>query len=243
MLSAQDKNVSMIIEPKEKTDLRIYNCGLAEYRRILKLQRQLWEKRYRDEIPNTILIVEHRPVITLGARKKANKLLIPPRELEDRGIEVVEIRRGGGMTAHNSGQLVFYPILKLQQLGWGITDYIRKLEAIGIELLGTMQLHCERRSGFPGLWIDEKKIASIGVRVSRFVTYHGMAININNDLSIFDLFVPCGIEGVKITSVSEQTGEKHSMNNVKKRLAELLNKHFSTKSESYENHSQVASMA
>lgn len=233
----------MITEAKEKLDLRICDCGLEEYRRILKLQKQLWEKRYRNEIPNTILIVEHQPVITLGARKKDNKILVSRKKLKNRGIDVVEIRRGGGVTAHNPGQLVFYPILKLQQLGLGITEYIRTLEAIGIELLGTFKVRCKRRNGFPGLWIDEKKIASIGVRVSRFVTYHGMAININNDLSTFDLFVPCGIEGVKITSVLEQTGEKLSMNDIKQKLIELLNKYFSVKSVTYENRSQVASMA
>jgi lipoate-protein ligase B len=243
MLSAQNKNVSTIIEPKEKTDLRICDCGLAKYGKILKLQKQLWEKRYNDEIPNTVLIVEHQPVITLGARKEANKLLVSSEELKNKGIDVTETRRGGGVTAHNPGQLVFYPILKLQQLGLGITEYIRTLEAIGIELLSTFKVRCERQSGFPGLWVGEKKIASIGVRVSRFVTYHGMAININNDLSIFNLFVPCGIEGVKITSVSEQTGEKLSMNDVKNRLIELLNKYFSVKSESYENRSQITSMA
>jgi lipoate-protein ligase B len=196
MHSAQNKNTSMMTEAPEKYDLRIYDCRLADYRRILKLQKQLWEKRYNDEIPNTILIVEHQTVITLGARKEANKLHEPPEKLKKRGIDVVEIRRGGGVTAHNPGQLVFYPILKLQQLDLGITEYIRTLEAIGIELLSTFNIHCKRRSGYPGLWVSEKKIASIGVRVSRFVTYHGMAININNDLGIFDLFVPCGIEGI-----------------------------------------------
>ncbi len=237
MLSAQNKNTSMMTEAPEKYDLQIYDCGLEEYRRILNLQKRLWEKRYRDEIPNTVLLVEHQPVITLGARKKDNKLLVSPEELKNKGIDIVEIRRGGGVTAHNPGQLVCYPILKLQQPGLGITEYIRTLEAIGIEFLSTFSVRCKRKSGFPGLWVGEKKIASIGVRVSRFVTYHGMAININNDLSIFDLFVPCGIEGVKITSVLEQTGEKLSMNDVKQRLIELLNKYLSVKSESYENRS------
>ncbi len=243
MLSAQNKKISTSTKPQEKFDLRICDCGVAEYRRILKLQKQLWENRYRDEIPNTVLIVEHQPVITLGVQKKANKLFISRKDLKKREIDVIEIRRGGGVMAHNPGQLVFYPILKLQQLGLGISEYIRKLEATGIELLSIMKVRCERRSGFPGLWVGEKKIASIGVRVSRFVTYHGMAININNDLSIFDLFVPCGIEGVKMTSVLKQTGIKQSMNDVKKRLIELLNKHFTVKNETYENRSQVASMA
>jgi len=243
MRSALNKNTSMMTETQEKLDLRICDCGVAEYRRILKLQIQLQQKRYRDEISNTVLIVEHQPVITLGAQKKTNKLLAPKEEVKKREIDIVEIRRGGGVTAHNHGQLVFYPILNLRQLGLGISDYITKLEQIGIELLKNFCVFAQRKKGYPGLWVNTKKIASIGVRVSRFVTYHGMAININNDLSIFDLFVPCGIEGVKITSVLKQTGKKHSMNDVKQRLAELLTKYFTVKSETYENRSQITSMA
>ena len=243
MRSAQNKNTSMMTEAQEKLDLRICDCGIAEYHRILKLQMQLQEKRYRDEISNTVLIVEHQPVITLGAQKKANKLLISKKELKNRGIDVVEIRRGGAATAHNPGQLVLYPILNLRQLGLGINNYITKLEQIGIELLRNFCVFAQRKKGYPGLWVNTKKIASIGVRVSRFVTYHGMAININNDLSIFDLFVPCGIEGVRMTSVLKQTDKKYSMNDVKGRLAELLTKYFTVKSATYENRSQVTSMA
>ncbi len=213
--------------------LQIIDCGLADYREVLARQHELCEQRRRDEIPNTVLIVEHPPVITLGARRSANKLLVNREELARRGIDVVEIRRGGGTTAHNPGQLVFYPIVHLQHLGLGISDYIRKLEEIGIELLGQLGVTAERRKGFPGLWVENDrqssivnrqshKIASIGVRVSKFVAHHGMAINIQNDLSIFDLLVPCGLENVKMTSVLKETGKRHSMNIVKNNLSQLL---------------------
>jgi len=202
--------------------LCIRDCGLAEYRQVLQLQHKLREERYRGKIPDTVLIAEHPPVITLGARQSANKLLASRSTLEQQNINVVDIRRGGGTTAHNPGQLVFYPILNLQQLGLGISEYIRNLESIGTELLEQLGVRSERRKGFPGLWVDTRKIASIGVRVSKFVTYHGMAINIQNDLSIFDFITPCGLDGVEMTSVLKETGKQHSMSQVKKKLTKLL---------------------
>jgi len=206
--------------------LEIQYLGLADYREVLARQQDLSEKRRAGEIGDTVLIVEHPPVITLGARKSANKLLIGCDELARQGIELVEIRRGGGTTAHNPGQLVFYPILHLQQRHLGINEYVRTLEAIGIELLEGLGLVGQRRKGFPGLWVNERKIASIGVRVSRSVTRHGMAINIMNDLSLFDLMVPCGLDGVDMTSVKKETGRSPNMEEVKTRLIALLRRHF-----------------
>lgn len=208
--------------------LSIYDCGTADYRPILEKQLQLRDKRQRNRIPNTVLIVEHPPVITLGARKTANILLTERDILVKKQIDVVQIRRGGGITAHNRGQLVFYPILHLQQLKLPINQYIRTLEAIGIDLLAQLNVQSRRKKGFPGLWVNEKKIASIGVRVSKFVTTHGMAINIQNDLAIFDNFLPCGLDGVKITSVFKETGRQHPMSLIKEKLIKLLIKNFSS---------------
>jgi len=209
--------------------VQIHDCGLADYRQILDQQRRLLKDRQQDNITNTVLIVEHPAVITLGARDSHNKLLLTREDLARRNIDVVDVRRGGGSTAHNPGQLVFYPILNLQQLGLGISEYIRMLEAIGTELLQHLNVRCTARKCFPGLWVGAKKIASIGVRVSKFTTYHGMAINIRNDLDIFDLIVPCGLQDVQMTSVQKETGKRHSMNPIKKRLAKLLVSHLSLK--------------
>jgi len=191
------------------------------------LQHRLREKRRNGKIPDTVLVVEHPAVITLGARQSANKLRAGREDLAHRHIDVVDIRRGGGTTAHNPGQLVFYPILHLQQLGLGISEYIRQLEKIGMELIQQLGVRTARRKGFPGLWVGPRKIASVGVRVSKFITYHGMAINIQNDLSIFDLIVPCGLYDIEMTSVLKETGKRHSMNRVKERLSQLLIRHFS----------------
>ncbi len=208
--------------------LCIRDCGVAEYRGVLELQYDLQEKRQRGEIPNTVLIVEHTPTITLGARKSANKLLAEVETIKESDIDIVEIRRGGGTTAHNPGQLVFYPIMNLAELNLGISEYVRMLEEIGMELLGQLGIEAGREKGYPGLWIGKKKIASVGVRVSKQITYHGMAINIKNDLGIFDLLVPCGLDAVEMTSVKRETKKDHSMADVKKRLSVLLVKHFSS---------------
>jgi len=211
-----------VIERRTAVVLDIRDLGLADYREVLSLQQQLNQRRQGGQVGDTVLIVEHPPVITLGARRSANKLLIESDELTRRGIDVVEIRRGGGATAHNPGQLVFYPILHLQHLGLGASEYVRTLEAIGIDLLARAGLAAERRKGYPGLWVGCKKIASIGVRVSRFVTYHGMAINVCNDLDIFDAMVPCGLDGVEMTSVEKETGRPCDIGPIKTELARLL---------------------
>jgi lipoyl(octanoyl) transferase len=237
-----------MLKVTKNRSLHICDCGLAEYGQVLQLQHQLREKRRKATIPNTVLIAEHPAVITLGARQSANKLRAGREDLAQRHIDVVDIRRGGGTTAHNPGQLVFYPILHLQQSGLGISEYIRQLEAVGIELLQQLGVRSARRKDFPGLWVGPRKIASIGVRVSKFITYHGMAINIQNDLSIFDFIAPCGLDDIEMTSVlketeagcegsrrrfenkdvfNSETGKHYSMNQVKERLSQLLIRHFS----------------
>jgi lipoic acid synthetase len=215
-----------VAEKTKNSLLHIIDCGLADYQDVLQQQLQICKEKLQGKIPDTILITEHPPVITLGARQSANKLLADRKSLKEQGIDIVDVRRGGGATAHNPGQLVFYPILYLPDLGLGITEYIRKLEDIGIELLEQLGVSSQRQKGFPGLWVKNRKIASIGVRVSKFVTYHGMAININNDLSIFDYIVPCGLENIKMTSVLNETGIRYSMNEVKKQLSQILKRHL-----------------
>ncbi len=222
-----EKSTIEIRKSKIANHLHIIDCGLANYREVLQLQHRLREQRLRGEIPNTVLIVEHSPVITLGARQSTNKLLAGREDLAQRHIDVVDIRRGGGTTAHNPGQLVFYPILNLQELNLGISEYIREMESIGAELLEQLGVHAERKKGYPGLWIGTKKIASIGVRVSKFITYHGMAINIQNDLSIFEFITPCGLDGIEMTSALNETGKRCSISQVKEGLSQLLIRHFS----------------
>jgi lipoate-protein ligase B len=220
--------MKFVAEQDNNCLLQIRDCGIADYRQILQLQQDLRTNRQQNEMPDTVLIVEHPAVITLGAKQSSNRLLASREDLAQKHIDVVDVRRGGGTTAHNPGQLVFYPILNLKKANLGINTYIRELETIGAELLKQLDVQSTRRKGAPGLWIGERKIASIGVRVSKFITYHGMAINIQNDLSIFDYIVPCGLDKVEMTSVLKETGKNHSMNRIKQNLAELLTEHFAS---------------
>ena len=211
----------------ETQPLQIMDCGVSEFREILRLQLELHEQRRKNTIPNTVIIVEHPAVITLGARQSANKLLVSHDELTRKNIDVVEIRRGGGTTAHNPGQLVIYPIINISEMSLGINEYIRELEAIGRELLMQFDLESIAKKGYPGLWVGDRKIASIGVRVSKFITYHGMAINIQNDLDIFNYIKPCGLDNVEMTSLSKETSKKYSMNLVKDKVTQIIMRYFS----------------
>lgn len=211
---------------QSKAALEIRDQGLMGYRQTLALQKELVEQRLSGQISNTVLIVEHPTVITLGARQSANELLAGKDELARQNIEVVQVRRGGGSTAHNPGQLVCYPIINLKSLALGINEYVRTLETIGIELLVEFGVAAQRRKGLPGLWIENKKIASIGVRVHKWITYHGIAINVRNDLGVFNLIVPCGIKDITMTSVLVETGRKVKMAEVKLCLKKLLTKHL-----------------
>jgi lipoate-protein ligase B len=230
-MNALSKSGSMIETSDHRTitkeTLQIIDGDLIDYRKMLRLQLTTCKERQSDQIPDTIFLVEHPAVITLGARQSRNKLLLSRSDLTQKNIDVVEIRRGGGTTAHNPGQLVIYPILNLQQAGLCIREYIKKLETVGAELLKQLNVNSTRKEDFPGLWVEGRKIASIGVRVSRLTTYHGMAINIHNDLTIFDYIVPCGLENVEMTSVLKETGTRYSMTEVKNYLTPLLKAQFS----------------
>ncbi|OHB41820.1 MAG: lipoyl(octanoyl) transferase [Planctomycetes bacterium GWC2_45_44] len=206
--------------------INIIDCGLKDYQSVLVMQKKTVKDLQTGAGSDTVFIVEHPPVITLGARSSANKLLEDSETIKNAGIEIVEIRRGGGTTAHNPGQLVIYPIINLKNRSLGVSDFVHLLEKIGIELLAELGVKCETIKSLPGLWTGEKKIASIGVQVKKWITFHGIAINISNDLSIFDLIVPCGLDNVIMTSAEKQLGKKVNMNNAKDILKKILLEKF-----------------
>lgn len=220
----------MAIEKKlitKTAKLTVYDCGKTKYRPALEMQFDLVEKRIANEIPNTVLLLEHYPTITLGANKNDNKLLQTRQKITEKNIDIVEVRRGGGTTAHNPGQIVIYPIISLTSLNLGISEYVRQLEAIGIELLNSLSISAQRLKGKPGLWHNEKKIASIGVKVKKHVTYHGMAINISNNLDIFKNIIPCGIKNVRMTSAKNETQTAVDIGNIKKTISEIVTRLWS----------------
>ncbi len=208
------------------TKFDIIDCGIKNYSAILSMQEQALAELQTEGDGERIFIVEHEPVITLGVRTEKNKLLKDSGIIKKSGIEIVPIRRGGGSTAHNPGQLVIYPIINLKHHNLGVSDYVHLLEKMGIEFLETLGVKSETKNGFPGLWVGELKIASIGVQIKKWVTFHGIAININNDLSIFDFIVPCGLDNVTMTSAEKELGRKIDIGETKKTLKTILLRYF-----------------
>ena len=179
-----------------------YWLGQVGYGEVLALQRRRASARMRAEVEDCLLLVEHPPVITLGRGAKRRHLLADEDLLRAQGIEVWETERGGDITFHGPGQLVGYPILDLTQHGKDLHRYMRRLEEVLIRTLYRYAIHGERCAGQTGVWVHGAKIASIGVHVSRWVSRHGFALNVSPDLSRFDLIVPCGLSGIRMTSMA-----------------------------------------
>ena len=187
--------------------LMVHDLGRQPYGPVLELQRELARQRADGAISeDLLLLVEHEPVITLGRGARAESLPLAAAELVRRGIEVHEVERGGDVTYHGPGQLVGYPIFDLrghrQDLHW----YLRTLESALVRALDTLGIPAATIPGLTGVWTRGRKIASIGIHVKQWVTFHGFALNVNTELSYFDLIVPCGIRDVVMTSVALESG-------------------------------------
>lgn len=170
------------------------------------LQRRLVGERLRGEIPDTLILLEHPPVITLGRSGTHEHLLGSKAELEERGVAFVETDRGGDITFHGPGQIVGYAIVDLDARGRDLHRYLRDLETVLIRALAEFLIQAGRAQGLTGVWVGDAKVAAIGIRVSRWVTHHGFALNIDTDLSYFDLIVPCGIADRRVTSMESLLG-------------------------------------
>ena len=190
--------------------------GRVAYATALQLQRTLQEMRKAGSIANTLLLLEHPPVITLGRNARLANVVAPPEFLAQRGVELFEIDRGGDVTFHGPGQLVAYPICDLRSFSpkVGAVEYVRRLEEVLIRTCGDYGIGTERIKGLTGVWTyalpkkPEAKIAAIGVHISRGVTTHGFALNVSTDLDFFSLIVPCGITGKPVTSMERELEKK-----------------------------------
>jgi len=156
---------------------------------------------------DTLILLEHPPVITIGRRGNQEEVLFSPEDLSQRGVELRETNRGGAVTWHGPGQLVGYPVFDLNHHGRDVHNHMRRIEAALIAALATVGVSASRREGLTGVWVQDRKIASIGVAISHWITYHGFALNVDPDLSHFDLIVPCGLKGVVMTSIRRETGQ------------------------------------
>lgn len=201
--------------------------GLTDYGEALKLQRRLAGARVNGQLADDLLILlEHPRVITLGRGARESNIVMPTDVLAGSGVELHEVERGGDVTYHGPGQLVGYPIIDLtlhkQDLHW----YLRQLEEVLIRALASFGVSGTRVPGYTGVWVEDRKIASIGVHVTRWVTFHGFALNVSTDLSDFDLIVPCGIEKVQMTTVEREGGQVCTVDQVADQVARSFGESF-----------------
>jgi len=200
--------------------LQIRRLGLVPYAAGLELQRQLVDDRKADRIPDTLLLLQHPHVLTIGVKKDGRShILAPPDRLASLGVEVFETGRGGDVTYHGPGQLVGYPIIDLNPDRRDVHKYVRDLEAVMIGVCADYGLEAERVKGFSGAWIGDEKIGAIGVRISRWITSHGFAFNVATDIDFFNLIVPCGIADKGVTSLAAKLGRAPAMTEVEDRFA------------------------
>ena len=204
--------------------LDVRRLGTVAYADALALQRSLVEERKADRIPDTLLLLEHPHVVTVGVRGDGGRahILASPDDLAARGIEVFETGRGGDVTYHGPGQLVGYPIIDLQPDRRDVHRYVRDLEEVLIRTAADYGIAATRLAGLTGAWVgsdNQEKLAAIGVRISRWVTSHGFALNVNTDLDFFTLIVPCGIADRGVTSLARLVGRPVEIAEVEDRIA------------------------
>jgi lipoate-protein ligase B len=205
---------------KDKS-LSFISLGLQDYSSVLARQLELREQRRRGLIADTIVTVEHPPVITEGRRPAKKDYQVSPEVLRQRGIDTAKVNRGGRLTYHGPGQLVAYYIISLRERYMKVGEFVRAVEETALKTLASFGIAAERRKDFPGVWVSGRKIASIGLAVDRGVSMHGMALNIDPNLEHFQFIVPCGMPDCEMTSVERETGRVLEFKEVEKIFIEV----------------------
>ncbi len=195
----------------EEHQLEVSWLGRVPYREAWDRQHDLVARRRNDEIGDQLLLLEHEPVLTLGRHADPRHILATDQDLARRGIEVINIERGGEVTYHGPGQLVAYPIVRLADRGILLRPFVRILEQAMMDTAAGFGVDSDRREGLPGVWCDggsanPRKIGALGLRFEGGVTYHGIALNVTTDLSDFDLIDPCGMPDAEVTSIAREAG-------------------------------------
>jgi lipoyl(octanoyl) transferase len=188
--------------------------GLKDYKEVWDLQKKIHTFKQNNAFNDVIITVEHPPVYTLGKSGDRNHILITDEEMKKRGVSYYEIDRGGDITYHGPGQLVVYPIFDLNNYYKDTHRFLRDLEEAVILTLKDLGIESGREEEYTGVWVGEKKICAIGIKVSRWITMHGLALNVNNDLSYFKKIIPCGIFHKDVTSISSELGKEININNI-----------------------------
>lgn len=202
----------------------VRDLDVVTYENGLQMQETLVRMRQQDQVPDQLLLLEHTPVITLGRGGRPENLLVPPEALKGKGVRFYETTRGGDITYHGPGQLVAYPILHLGEGRRDVRKYVTKLEEVLIRTARGFGVESTRSAGNPGVWVGGRdKLASIGVRIAKWVTSHGIALNVSTNLDHFALITPCGIQGTGVTSLQKLAGPQVTMDAVRESFA----RHFS----------------
>jgi lipoyl(octanoyl) transferase len=202
-----------------KRPLLVRHLGRVPYAEGLQIQEQLVAERQAGRIVDVLLLLEHEPVFTMGRNARAENVLLSPEALRSRGFQIFETGRGGDVTYHGPGQVVGYPILELPTERRDVHRYVRDLEEVMIRACAEYGITADRIAGKTGAWVGKEKIGAIGVRIARWVTSHGFALNVTNDLDPFALIVPCGIRDHGVTSLSRLLGREVAVDEVARRLA------------------------
>ncbi len=200
--------------------------GRERYALSWEHQLALHRARRAGEIPDTLVLVEHEPVITLGKHGEAENLVVSEEFLKSRGFDFHRVERGGDITYHGPGQLVGYPVIGLRDHGLTPREYVHRLEQVLIDSVAKYGVETSRARGMTGIWHGDQKVAAIGVAVRGGVTFHGFALNVNPDLSHFELIVPCGIAGRRVSSIAELTGADPGLQAVRALCTEMFAKLF-----------------
>lgn len=208
--------------------LVIKDLGLINYHEAWDIQRSCVEDVIAERTKNVLLLCEHPAVLTLGRLADPTHILFPEAILKQRRIETVSVDRGGEVTLHAPGQLILYPILNLDGIGRDLHKYLYRLEQVGIDFLRLFGIVGKRIPGKTGVWVNDKKIMSIGIGVRKWVSFHGLGMNIHTDLSLFQTIRPCGLE-VEMTSLDCQMQDAPVMDDVKKIITEIFKKEFGFK--------------
>ena len=197
----------------------VKDLGLCDYNEALLSQKNTRNQLIKNSGKNTLFLLEHNHTYTLGKNGNPNNIL-------NKNCELFETDRGGDVTYHGPGQLVGYPIIDLKTMGLGIRSYVSNIEQVLIHVLYDYGINASIKPGLTGVWIEDRKIASIGIRVSRWITSHGFALNVNTDMNYFSNIISCGIENVYMTSMEKELGKKISMNDIKQSTINHFNDIF-----------------
>ena len=200
--------------------------GRTEYKSTWDLQKKLVTLRANGKLPDCLIMTEHEPVLTMGRVNSHDNLLSTPEELMKHNIELIKIERGGDITFHGPGQLVVYPIIDLSSRGRDLHKYLRDLEQVVIDTLEELNIAATTKKGLTGVWVQNHKLAAIGVAVSRWISYHGLALNVNTDLDYFKHINPCGITRFPVGSISSILGKRVDFDKVSKLLSENFADYF-----------------